>query len=134
MGAWGYKPFENDTSLDQLYDFLETLLKSPQTRSFIKGYVSTLLDIQNQEESCLLMGVAMVDASINKSDLDILGDISAYNVLYHLPKLTELIPQALEVLDYLIAQGVDDWADAVQQDRMNLYYTYKKRLSGTYDN
>ena len=131
MGAWGYKVLDNDAALDRLYEFFdEDKYYSAKIEVFLQNLLNSNL------ESSWLLYAAIVDTSIHGVDESLLGgywDCSTKNKIFFewltLHPMPTLVPYALECIDKCIAEGVDDWREDVQEDRMNLYLTYKDKLS-----
>ena len=127
MGAWGYTVLQNDYACDELSSYLKL---DP-----LRRFVWTLLD--SDDEHTKLLGIAIVDASINGVDETLLGGWGDYpnegkaffNSLQDEP-LTDLVGDAARELKRLIRQGTDDWVEDSREPRMNLYYTYLDRLTG----
>ena len=126
MGAWGYQVMSNDYNCDTLTSFL--------TEDPVHRLVDSLF-AQRDDEHALLLGVAIVDASINGVDEKLLGGFGDYpnegkEFFYSLAQnpLTGYISSARSAIDRLIYTGVDDWSEDVQYERMNLYLTYQNRL------
>jgi len=127
MGAWGYKVLQNDYACDQLSRYLTT---DP-----LRNFVLSLFD--DGDEFDIMLGVAIVDASINGVDQELLGGWGDYQKegeeffknLSSEP-LTDLVPDAIRELKRCIQYGTDDWNDDISDNRMNLYYTYLDRLTG----
>jgi hypothetical protein len=127
MGAWGYKVLQNDYACDELSRYLTT---DP-----LRNFVLSLFDNGDQFE--ILLGVAIVDASINGADPELLGGWGDYQeegkeFFNNLPTdpLTDLVPDAVRELKRCIKSGTDDWSTDTAEERMDLYYTYLDRLTG----
>ena len=127
MGAWNYKVLTNDYACDFLHDII--------SEDSVSRFVKRLFK-QTDDEFALLLGVAIVDASLHGVDPDVLGGYGDY------PKLGEgffrglidipldyLKPAAIKAIDRCIEMGVDDWAEDCRGPRMKLYQTLKDRLS-----
>ena len=124
MGAWGVKVLQNDYACDDLSIFL----KSDPTRRFVYSLFSG-------DEYQVLLGVAIVDASINGVDESLLGGWGDY------PKeskqffkglksdpLKDMVSEAVSNLKRLINYGAEGWRDP--EKRMEIYYAYLNRLTG----
>lgn len=131
MGAWGYKVLDNDDALDRLFAFFNEDKYYPARLS------AFLLDLlcSNSHYDWLLYA-AIVDTSIHGIDESLLGgywDCNTKNKIFFewltLHPLSTRVPYALDCIEKCIAEGVDDWVKDVQEDRMNLYLTYKDKLS-----
>lgn len=131
MGAWGYKVLDNDEALDRLYEFFDEDKYYPAK---LEVFLQDLLD--SDLDHNWLLYAAIVDTSIHGVDESLLGHYwrcSTQNKIFFewltLHPMPTLVPYALTCIDKCIAAGVDDWRDDVQEDRMNLYLTYKDKLS-----
>ena len=62
MGAWGTKVLQNDTALDEISDIID-VCTTPQAT---KAYTLALLNSWRDEDRVLL-GIALVDASVNSA-------------------------------------------------------------------
>lgn len=127
MGAWGVKVLENDYALDDLDDFLS----NDPTRHFVKTLFSNYND-----EFALILGAAIVDASINGVDTDILGSLAnskEYKKFFyelHDNPLTDLVPEAIDAVKRCIHNGVSHWSKNSQYSRNELYQILFERLGG----
>ena len=127
MGAWGYKVLQNDYACDELSSYLTT---DP-----LRMFVQHLID--SGDEHLIMLGVAIVDASINGVDKDLLGGWGDYSTegkefFYSLKDtpLTDMVNSTVMNLKRCIRDNADTWTDDVRENRMELYYTYLDRLTG----
>ena len=136
MGTWGYQVLQNDYVLDELYDYFAGTT-GYNVELFVNHLFDVKLDSDPNGDHRKLLGVAIVDASINGCDRDLLGleygmlDKCTSFFVNELPlhPLYDLVPNALISIDECIAAGVDGWTQDCQEPRMQLYHTYKTRLS-----
>ena len=135
MGSWGVKVLESDAALNALDDLLFDLLSGKDDA--LKNNISKLLN--DNKDECIMLGVAIVDASINGVDHRLLSDTANawgdypeigekfFTVIQENP-LTEYRATAISDLSNLISQRAYNWNSDVKQERMALYYTYLDRL------
>lgn len=133
MGTWGYRVLHNDYVLDELYDYF-----NKEYDYDVELFVHHLFTFSPKQNSGhrKLLGVAIVDASINGCDRNLLGldygTLDKYTSFFAnvlpLHPLYNLVPDALIAIDECIADGVDGWAQDCQEPRMQLYHTYMRRL------
>lgn len=124
MGAWGVKVLQNDYANDDL----STFLKSDPVHHFVYS-------LFQGDEFQVLLGIAIVDASINGVDYKLLGSWGDYPeegeaFFTHLKDnpLTDLVTEATGMLDRLIDSGAEGWREP--EKRMEIYYAYQDRLTG----
>lgn len=124
MGAWGVKVLQNDYACDDLSIFL----KSDPTRQFVYS-------LFNGDEHQVLLGIAIVDASINGVDESLLGGWGDYPeegkeffMGLTADPLTDMVSEAKGRLNKLIDSGAETWRDPAE--RMDIYYAYQDRLAG----
>lgn len=122
MGAWGTKVLQNDTALDEISDIID-VCTTPQAT---KAYTLALLNSWRDEDRVLL-GIALVDASVNSATRAIFGrEMNHYkHFLYDIEGLDDLKDKALKCLDGLT---VDSWVDDCKKERQELYDGLRMRL------
>lgn len=121
MGAWGVKVLENDYTCDEMIEFLEdgTSLESV-VYSGLHG-----------DEFQQLLSVALIDSAVNGFVANSLGTSSReYADFFKQAKkrdLAKYVPDAVEVLNNLIADGATGWRDP--EERLKIYQYYLDRLT-----
>lgn len=130
MGAWGVKVLQNDCALDALHK-VDTLTTG--VHDFAKSLLANEHDYKAGHLN--LLGVAIVDASINGLDYTLFSSKDAmygysgwFKSLETYP-LLDLVPLAKESIVKCIEAGVSEWAKDCQEDRMRIYETYRDRLN-----
>ena len=81
MGAWGYRILENDEALDTM-DELNKMLDNPLIKENICYRIEYLLNSSENLDDILLC-IGLIDASINGTDVNILGSYDYYNNLFN---------------------------------------------------
>lgn len=131
MGSWDVTVLDNDQTLGNMSDFFNGAFQN------LTDFVDYLFDHPDDHNNNQLLGVAIVDASLNGYDKKLLGlNCSLWDYKYviffewlTLHPLTQYRDKALEIIDACIAEGVDDWSTEVQAERMDIYTAFKERLS-----
>lgn len=126
MGAWGVKVLQNDYVLDALH----------KVDALTIGVYDFAKDLLTKDSIHLtLLGVAIVDASINGLDYTLFsskGTMYGYSWWFKSLEtypLLDLVPLAKESIVKCIEAGVSEWAKDCQEDRMRIYETYRDRLN-----
>ena len=137
MGTWGPKILENDI----VGDALCKVYKSDDDDKIVitpKEFVREMFNSEYEYYEEYLLGIAIVDASINGVNLDVLddkctwgGDTDKIQQFFEaLPSnpLVEFVDEAKEKLQKCISlDDLDDWED--QEDRRFIYDFYLRRFN-----
>ena len=132
MGAWGYDVLSNDYVLDYLDEYMDNA-DFDMGLSYLRRSIPTVAEslLHRRDEYSLLLGVAMVDASVNGVDSSLLGSYpsSPYSKLFQRIEnvdLSRYLPQAREAVEDLIDTEAEGWNDP--EERLQIYYAYQDRL------
>lgn len=121
MGAWGTKVLQNDNALDEMSDIIDVCTTAQATKAYVTALLNSL------EEDRILLGIALVDASVNGTTRDVFGEeMSHYkHFLYKVDGLDGLKDKALRCINEL---SVDRWNDDCKEERQRLYDGLRMRL------
>lgn len=112
MGAWGVEVLENDSALDAM----------DNGESIISMFAS-------EDPALKLLGVALVDASINGADESIFGLFYDHeDYIKGLAPMENYRPLAIKNLQ-VVKEDITSWFEEYRNDRMALLNRIEKRLA-----
>ena len=126
MGAWSAEVLNNDRALDRMADLAWDLEHGGDLYEITEGFLKDPDDTDTQ-----LVGVAIVDASLNGADEEILGSFYDYEDFFRglsrtpLKGLSDPARKALAE----VRKDIDLWVERCRPKRQEVYDTLEKRLA-----
>ena len=129
MGAWSHEVMCNDTVLDAMNAF-KNFEKVENKEKMVKNIVSKSMFSDYIDEQ--LLGIALVDISMNGINEDLLGNPCGYEYVFSEVEkmdLSSFKDSAVELLDFIIGNDYVWFGDSVEK-RKKMLKTLKQRLGG----